>query len=98
MSLLRTTDLDVTEVCLAVGFTSLGTFSALFSALVGQSPSSYAADRGPMPPVPGHFLQAWTRPSTFTHAPDASGPSGTPGRPERGDSSISEKPEDRSSG
>ena len=36
MFLLRTTDLDVTEVCLAVGFTSLGTFSRLFSAVVGR--------------------------------------------------------------
>jgi len=30
MNLLRSTDLDVTQVCLAVGFTSLGTFSRLF--------------------------------------------------------------------
>ena len=87
MHLLRTTDLDVTEVCLAVGFTSLGSFSALFSALVGQPPSSYA-EKGPLPPVPGHFVQAWTRPSTFTH----------PGRREPQDPSISEKPEQRPTG
>ena len=47
MFLLRTTDLDVTEVCLAVGFTSLGTFSRMFSAVVGQSPSEYARARHP---------------------------------------------------
>ena len=47
MFLLRTTDLDVTEVCLAVGFTSLGTFSRMFSAVVGQSPSEYARHRHP---------------------------------------------------
>jgi AraC-like DNA-binding protein len=66
MHLLRTTDLDVTEVCLAVGFASLGTFSRLFSAVVGQSPSSYAA-RGASPAVPACFSMAWTRPSSFTH-------------------------------
>jgi AraC-like DNA-binding protein len=72
MFLLRTTDLDVTEVCLAVGFTSLGTFSALFSSVVGRSPSQYAAAGTPSAAVPGCFQMAWTRPSTFTHPRDAS--------------------------
>jgi len=65
MFLLRTTDRDVTDVCLAVGFTSLGTFSRLFSSVVGQSPSEYARTRAPQP-VPGCFMMAWTRPSSFT--------------------------------
>ena len=43
--LLRTTGLDVTEVCLAVGFTSLGTFSSTFSRIVGAPPSAYARAR-----------------------------------------------------
>ena len=34
--LLRATDLTVTEVCLAVGFSSLGSFSSRFRALVGE--------------------------------------------------------------
>ena len=68
MHLLRTTDLDVTDVCLAVGFTSLGTFSRLFSAVVGQSPSAYAR-QDPPPAVPACFARAWTRPSSFTPAP-----------------------------
>jgi AraC-like DNA-binding protein len=67
MFLLRTTDLDITDVCLSVGFTSLGTFSRLFSAVVGQSPSTYARE-AVLPAVPGCFMMAWTRPSTFTHA------------------------------
>src|SRR6478672_5561461 len=66
MFLLRTTDLDVTDVCLAVGFTSLGTFSRLFSSVVGQSPSEYAR-HVTLPAVPGCFMMAWTRPSSFTH-------------------------------
>ena len=71
MFLLRTTDLDVTEVCVAVGFTSLGTFSRLFTSIVGEPPSTYAS-KGPLPPVPGCFMMAWTRPSSFTHPPDSS--------------------------
>jgi AraC-like DNA-binding protein len=39
--LLRTTDLPITEICLEVGFESLGSFSALFSKVAGISPSAY---------------------------------------------------------
>jgi len=41
MALLRRGDLSVTEVCFAVGCSSLGTFSTRFKELVGVSPSSY---------------------------------------------------------
>ena len=41
MTLLRRGDLSVTEVCFAVGCSSLGTFSTRFSELVGISPSAY---------------------------------------------------------
>ncbi|WP_448630487.1 helix-turn-helix transcriptional regulator [Cellulomonas soli] len=41
MTLLRRGDLSVTEVCFAVGCSSLGTFSTRFSELVGISPSRY---------------------------------------------------------
>jgi AraC-like DNA-binding protein len=41
MALLRRGDLSVTEVCFAVGYSSLGTFSSRFSDLVGMSPSTY---------------------------------------------------------
>ncbi len=41
MALLRRGDLSVTEVCLEVGCTSLGSFSARFAALVGVPPSVY---------------------------------------------------------
>lgn len=61
MALLRTTDRSVTDICLEVGFTSLGTFSRTFSAIVGQSPSSYRQGAAP-PPVPTCFAMAWTRP------------------------------------
>lgn len=41
MTLLRTTDRSVTDICFAVGCSSLGTFSTRFSELVGMSPSAY---------------------------------------------------------
>ncbi|MDQ7993524.1 MAG: helix-turn-helix transcriptional regulator, partial [Propionicimonas sp.] len=41
MALLRRGDLTVTEVCFAVGCSSLGTFSSRFSELVGVPPSVY---------------------------------------------------------
>ncbi|WP_433786745.1 helix-turn-helix transcriptional regulator [Actinomycetospora sp. CA-101289] len=41
MALLRRGDLGVTEVCFAVGSSSLGTFSTRFTELVGMSPSAY---------------------------------------------------------
>jgi AraC-like DNA-binding protein len=41
MALLRRGDLSVTEVCFAVGCTSLGTFSTRFTELVGVPPSTY---------------------------------------------------------
>ncbi|WP_130799512.1 helix-turn-helix transcriptional regulator [Streptomyces otsuchiensis] len=44
-ALLRRGDLSVTEVCLAVGCTSLGSFSSRFTELVGESPSAYRARR-----------------------------------------------------
>ncbi|UQN15150.1 helix-turn-helix transcriptional regulator [Gulosibacter sp. ACHW.36C] len=45
MTLLRRGDLNVTEVCFEVGFSSLGTFSTRFTELVGMSPSRYARER-----------------------------------------------------
>jgi transcriptional regulator GlxA family with amidase domain len=42
-ALLRRGDLSVTDVCFAVGWSSLGSFSARFTELVGESPSVYRA-------------------------------------------------------
>ena len=43
MALLRRGDLSVTDVCMAVGCTSLGSFSARFTEIVGETPSAYRA-------------------------------------------------------
>lgn len=54
MALLRRGDMSVTEVCFAVGCSSLGTFSTRFTELVGMSPSAYrrevASAEGGVPP------------------------------------------------
>jgi AraC-like DNA-binding protein len=59
--LLRATGLSVTEVCHAVGFTSLGSFSARFRELVGETPSEFQrrwAATG-APHIPGCFVLMW---------------------------------------
>lgn len=67
MYLLRSTTRPVTEICLDVGFSSLGTFSRSFNDIVGESPSQYRK-RGPLAGVPNCFAMAWTRPSSFGEA------------------------------
>jgi transcriptional regulator GlxA family with amidase domain len=62
-TLFRNTDLSVTEVCMAVGCTSLGSFSAKFSELVGEAPSSYRArNHDELRMVPGCETMVLTRP------------------------------------
>ena len=67
MFLLRETDRTVTDICLGVGFTSLGTFSRTFREIVGESPRDYRcrANRQPKRQVPTCFTMVWTRPSSF---------------------------------
>lgn len=67
MYLLRRTDRDVTEICLDVGFSSLGTFSRTFREIVGQSPSDFRREKETRA-VPACFAMAWTRPSSFGEA------------------------------
>lgn len=62
-ALLRRGDLSVTDVCFAVGCTSLGSFSARFAELVGQTPSAYrAGDHGDLRLLPGCQTMVLTRP------------------------------------
>ena len=63
-ALLRRGDLSVTEVCMAVGCSSLGSFSARFTQLVGETPTAYRArDHGGLAGVPGCLAKDLTRPS-----------------------------------
>ncbi|MGA8746762.1 MAG: helix-turn-helix transcriptional regulator [Solirubrobacterales bacterium] len=62
-ALLRRGDLSVTEVCLAVGCSSLGSFSARFTELVGEAPTVYRArDHNNLARVPGCLSKDLTRP------------------------------------
>jgi AraC-like DNA-binding protein len=68
-ALLRRGDLTVTEVCMAVGCTSLGSFSARFTELVGESPSSYRSrDHSAGAAVPACIAKAHSRPSRIGEA------------------------------
>ena len=63
-ALLRRGDLSVTEVCMMVGCTSLGSFSARFTELVGATPTAYrAGDHGALAGLPGCVARDLTRPS-----------------------------------
>jgi AraC-like DNA-binding protein len=80
--LLRSANLTVTEVCMLVGFSSLGSFSTRFSELVGMSPSAFqraSAARGGPPPVPGCFLMDWARPRPLAQ-PESGAPPGGDGK------------------
>ncbi|GAA4968140.1 helix-turn-helix transcriptional regulator [Kineococcus glutinatus] len=74
-ALLRRGDLTVTEVCVAVGCTSLGSFSARFSELVGESPSAYrdrCHDGGAT--IPACIARRYTRPVRNGEARPATAP------------------------
>lgn len=63
-ALLRRGDVSVTEVCMEVGCTSLGSFSTRFTQLVGETPTAYRArDHGALADVPGCIAKDLTRPS-----------------------------------
>jgi AraC-like DNA-binding protein len=57
MFLLRETDRSITDICLDVGFMSLGTFSRTFREIIGETPSSYREGHGPM--VAPNCVQMW---------------------------------------
>ena len=83
MFLLRETDRSVTDICFDVGFGSLGTFSRTFREIVGETPSGYRVQHGPMP-APNCVQMTATRPmvsagaamrfSSFGEAPAAPAP------------------------
>ncbi|MFI5674950.1 helix-turn-helix transcriptional regulator [Streptomyces cellulosae] len=69
-ALLRRGDLTVTEVCLAVGCTSLGSFSSRFTELVGETPSAYRArshEAGAV--IPACVARTYTRPRRAPRRP-----------------------------
>lgn len=67
MYFLRTTKTSVTDICMAVGFSSLGSFSRTFTAIVGEAPSVFRL-RGALSEIPSCFVRVWMRPSSFGEA------------------------------
>src|SRR4051795_7597975 len=73
-TLLRTTDNSVAEICLAVGLTSVGSFTTSFRRMFGQSPTEY---RAAFPPaaawavVPACVVRAYGRPQHRTFREDS---------------------------
>ena len=67
MAMLRDHDRSVTDVALAVGYDSLGTFSRTFREITGRTPSEFRGDSEL--DVPGCVVRRWTRPSSFGEAP-----------------------------
>ena len=62
MALLRLGELSVTDVCWAVGFSSLGTFSTRFTELVGVPPSVYRQEADTTLGIPPCVAKQVTRP------------------------------------
>ena len=70
MALLRGGEKSVTEVCMEVGCTSLGSFSARFTEIVGMTPSEFRAqDHSAAARVPSCAVRVLSRPSRIREAP-----------------------------
>ncbi|SBT37352.1 helix-turn-helix transcriptional regulator [Micromonospora auratinigra] len=78
MALLRRGDLSVTEVCFAVGCSSLGTFSTRFTELVGVPPSVYRRRAAPAAGVPSCLVKQANRPVRRRAAVPGRVPAGSP--------------------
>jgi len=77
-TMLRTTDRSVADICMAVGLSSVGSFTTCFTRTFGMSPTAY---RDAFPPaadyalVPACVLRAYGRPQHRTFGEDTVAPS-----------------------
>jgi AraC-like DNA-binding protein len=74
-ALLRTTDRSVTDICLTVGLTSVGSFTTSFGRTFGVSPTAYRAAHPPASTharVPTCILRAYARPASSSFREDRS--------------------------
>jgi len=72
-ALLRTTDRSVAEICLAVGLTSVSSFTSRFGRTFGLSPTAYRAAHPPAADrarIPTCVLRVWGRPQSSTFGED----------------------------
>jgi AraC-like DNA-binding protein len=73
-ALLRNTDRSVTDICLTVGLTSIGSFTTSFTRAYGLSPIAYRAAHPPASTrirVPTCVLQAYARPRSSSFREDS---------------------------
>lgn len=76
-AMLRLTDRPVADICLAVGLTSLGSFTTSFTRTYGRSPVAYRAAHPPaadMALIPACLLRAYGRPRHRTFREDGGAP------------------------
>jgi AraC-like DNA-binding protein len=72
-ALLRTTDRSVADVCLSVGFSSVGSFTTTFGRTFGSTPTAYRAAHPPaavQARIPTCVLFAWARPQSSMFGED----------------------------
>ena len=69
---LTETERSITDICLDVGFNSLGSFSRTFRDVVGVTPTEYR-ERAEVKAVPSCFTMAYMRPSSFGEARSSNG-------------------------
>jgi transcriptional regulator GlxA family with amidase domain len=72
-ALLRTTDLSVAEVCMSVGWQSVGSFTTSFTRMFGKPPTAYRASFPPaslMAMIPDCVVRAYGRPQHRTFGED----------------------------
>jgi AraC-like DNA-binding protein len=73
-ALLRNSDRTVTEICIAVGLRSVGSFTTSFGRAYGLSPTAYRAAHPPAATrarIPTCVLQAWARPQSSRFREDS---------------------------
>ena len=73
-ALLRTTDWSVADVCIAVGLSSIGSFTTSFGRMFGKSPTAYRAAYPPaaaLAQIPACYVRTYGRPKHRTFREDA---------------------------
>jgi AraC-like DNA-binding protein len=73
-ALLRTTDWPITDICFAVGSSSLGSFTTTFRRVYGRTPAAYRAELPPATSqvrIPECIARAYARPQNRTFREDA---------------------------
>jgi AraC-like DNA-binding protein len=73
-SMLRRTDRSVADICVAVGLSSVGSFTTTFTRVYGRSPTAYRAEAPPASAyaiVPACVVRAYGRPQNRTFREDA---------------------------